>query len=138
MKTDEALPSKWRLVLSVIALTIGTLVVTLEAYLVGYLNYVLTTFENEWWPMLIRILLVSAPFLLLAKRGVKASTPWAIGLALTVLVWGYVIFKHLSGGFEGGTLAGNSIWIGLVALGSAAGITVTCALLTHRNGRKAS
>jgi len=139
METDQALPpTSRRLVLSVVALTIGTLVVTVEAYLVGYLDYVLSTFVAEWWPMLVRILLVSVPFLLLAKRGVTAMMPWAIGLALTMLVWGYVIFRHLSGGFEGGTLVGNSIWIGLVALGSTAGITITCALLSRRNGRKAS
>lgn len=88
--------------------------------------------------MLVRILLVSVPFLLLAKRGVTATMPWAIGLVLTMLVWGYVTFKHLSGGFEGGTSADNSIWIGLVALGSSAGIAIICALLSRRNGQKAS
>jgi hypothetical protein len=134
MGTDQASPS--RLVLSVAALTIGTLVVAIEAYLIGYLDYVLSTFADEWVPMLVRVLLVSAPFLLLAKRGVTAPMPWAVGLALTVLVWGYVIFKYLSGGFEDGTSVGISMWLALVALGSSAGITIICALLS-RNGRKA-
>ncbi len=132
-----ALPPR-RLVLGVIALTIGALVVTVEAYLVGYLDYVLSTFADEWGPMLVRVLLVSAPFLLLAKRRVTALMPWAVGLALTVLVWGYVIFKHLSGGFKDGTSVSNSMWPALVALSSTATITITCALLSRRNGRKAS
>ena len=138
METDQTPPpTTRRLVLSVVALTIGALVVTVEAYLAGYLDYVLSTFGQEWGPSLVRILLVSAPFLLLAKRGVTAPMPWAVGLALTVLVWGYVIFKHLSGGFEGGTSVGNSAWVALVAFGSSAGITIICALLS-RNGRTTS
>jgi hypothetical protein len=134
METDQT-PS--RLVLVAAALAIGTLVVTVEAYLAGYLDYILATFRHEWGPMLVRIILVSAPFLLLAKRGVAAPIPWVTGVALTMLVWGYVIFKHLSGGFEGGTSVGNSMWIALAAFGSSAGITAICALLSQK-ARKAS
>src|SRR5687767_3232729 len=108
MRASQAAAS--RLVLGIAALTIGTFVVVVEAYFVGYLDYVLSAFAEEWAPLLIRVLLVSAPFLLLAKRRVTAPMPWTVGLALTMLVWGYVIFKALSGGFEGGTSVGNSVW----------------------------
>lgn len=123
--------------LSVIALVIGGVVVTVEAHLDGYLNYLLTAFADEWAPMLFRVLLVSAPFLLLAKRRVTRLIPWAVALAMTVLVWGYVIFKNLSGGFDGGTSVGNSMWIALVALSSTVGITIVCAFLSHRERGKA-
>jgi hypothetical protein len=122
-----------RIVLAAIALALGAIVVTLEAYLVGYLDYILSTLAlaDEWLPVLIRVLLISAPFLLLAKKGVAAMMPWIVGVALTVLVWGYVVFKHLSGAFDEGTSVGNSMWVALVALGSTAIITIICALITR-------
>jgi len=135
MGTRQASPS--RLILAVAALAIGILVVVAEAYLVGYLDYVMSALSDEWAPMLVRVLLVSAPFLLLTKRGVTTLMPWAAGLVLTVAVWGYEISKQLSGGFEGGTSVGNSMWVAAVAIGSSVGISVICALLS-RNGRKAS
>ena len=127
----ESLPPS-RLALSIIALTIGSAIVLIEAFVVGYLDYLLSAFGDEWGPTLFRALLVSAPFLLLAKRHVTALMPWAVGLALTVLVWGWVIWKHISGGFQNGTSVGNSIWIAIVSLGSTVGITIICALLSHR------
>ena len=125
-------------VLTVVALLIGAFVVTVEAYFSGYLDYVLSVFGDEWGPILIRALLVSAPFLLLAKRGVTKPMPWAVGLVLTTLVWGYIIFQRLSGAADNQTSVGGAISFGLVSLSSSVGITIMCALLSRRTKKPSS
>jgi len=115
-----------------IAIAIGGTVFIMEAYLVGYLDYLLSAFADEAGPMLLNMLLVSTPFLLLAKRRITSQRPWAVGRSLTLLVHGYVILKHMTGGFAGGTSVGNSMWLALVSLGSTVAITIICAILTKR------
>jgi hypothetical protein len=119
------------LLLVLLALAIGTTVMTVEAYLDGYLDYLESALGEEWAPMLFRVLLVSLPFLVLAVRGITRPAPWVVGIVLTVLVWGYVVFKFRSGGFEGGTSVGNSMWLALVGFGSSFAITAICAILSR-------
>ena len=122
-----------RRVLPLVALVIGLVVVGVEAYLDGYLNYLLSNLGDESGPILFRVLLVSAPFLVLAWRGDASRISWATGLVLTLLVWGYIVFKFRSGGFEGGSSVGNSMWLAIFSLGSTAVITVVCAVLSRRS-----
>lgn len=118
-------------------MTIGATVVATEAYLNDYLDYLLSDFAFEWFPILVRILLVSAPFLLLANRRITALQPWLLGITLTAIVWGYVVFKHRSGGLEGETSVSASAWTVGVMLGSSASITLVCAFLSRHYGHKA-
>jgi hypothetical protein len=117
--------------LVLLALAIGAIVMTVEAHLDGYLDYLTSNLGEEWAPMLFRVLLVSLPFLVLAGRGVTRRLPWVVGLILTVLVWGFVVFKFRSGDFAGGTSVGNSMWIAVLGFGSSIAITVICAILAR-------
>jgi hypothetical protein len=128
----KAISSTLQLRLLVVALAVGTIVMTVEAYLDGYLDYLLSDFGAEWAPMVVRVLLVSAPFLVLARRGATNLMPWTVGIILTALVWGCVIYESRSGAFEGGTSVGNSMWLAMVSVGSSIGIAVICALLSRR------
>lgn len=122
-----------RLQLALIALAIGIVVIGAEAILTGSADYLLSAFADEAGPLFFNVLFVSAPFLLLALRGVTRLLPWIVGLVLTLAVWGYIIGKFVSGGFEGGSSVGNAIWMAMVMLGSSAVITIICALLSRRS-----
>ena len=123
--------------LVLLALAIGAIVMTVEAQLDGYLDYLTSNLGEEWAPLLFRVLLVSLPFLMLAARGIARPMPWAVGIVLTVLVWGYVVFKFRSGGFAGGTSVGNSMWMAVMGFGSSIASTVICAILA-RSSRSSS
>jgi len=119
-----------------LALALGLIVVSAEAYLDGYSDYLLSNLGEESGPILFRVLLVSAPFLVLAWRRDASWMSWGAALILTVLVWGYVVFQFRSGGFEGGTSVGNSMWLALFSLGSTAVITAVCAVLSRRPSKR--
>lgn len=135
MRKDPARASpRQRLLLILTALLIGTLIISALAVATGSTDYLLSNFADEAGPLTAHVLLASAPFLLLAARGITARLPWVVGLILTLLVLGYVIFEFLTGGFEGGTSVGNAIWLGLVLISSSVVITITCDVIS-RGGR---
>src|SRR5437762_1780118 len=93
----------------------------------------LSNLGEEFGPLLVNILIAAAPFLLLAARQVTTRTPWVIGLVLMTAVWGYVAIKFVTGGFDGGTSVGNSLWLAAVSMGSSLVITFICWLVSrHR------
>lgn len=117
------------------ALGIGVILEGIVTVASGSTGYVRSNLSDEWGPLFFNVLIASAPFLLLASRGVTARTPWIIGLVLAVLVWGYVGLKFLMGGFKGGTSVGNSMWLGMVLITSSAAITITCWIVSRRYPR---
>jgi len=52
--------------------------------------------EEESGVLLFQVLLVAAPFLLLALAGVRRRAPWLTGLALTLAFWSYYVFEGVS------------------------------------------
>jgi hypothetical protein len=112
-------------------LAIGTIVIAADAAALGSLEYLQTNFADESGPLLFNVLLAATPFLVLAMRGITTKVPWAVGLAMTLLVRGYVVFKFTTGGFEGGTSVGNAVWLGMVLISSTIVITFTCYFLSR-------
>ena len=51
---------------------------------------------EEWGVFLVQMLIVAAPFGLLAILGIASRLPWLVGLALTISLWGYVLFEGVS------------------------------------------
>jgi hypothetical protein len=80
---------------------------------------------------LAQVLLVSAPYLVLAAGGVVARRPWFVGLGLTVAFWGFYLFE-ITRPYEGG---GANIGLGILMLFSPIPIfagSLIAALTLHR------
>lgn len=127
-----------RLVPNVVALAPGILVMLALSLASGSTDYLLSAVAEELGPLVLNVLLVSAPFLLLAHRGITYLLPWAVALLLTGGVWGYVISEFLSGGTDGGTSVGNSVWLALIMLGSGLVITIICHMMTRGSSEQGS
>ena len=96
--------SKLKLVFA--ALGIGLAVVVLT-HLASAAPFVVTVLD----PMLLTM--VSIPFLVLAMGGIGERLPWLTGLALTVAVWGYILFGNHqpTGGGRSGTGPGFALLV---------------------------
>ncbi len=46
--------------------------------------------------MVLEAILVSVPFIAIALTGTLRKTPWLVGLALTLALWGYILYELLS------------------------------------------
>jgi hypothetical protein len=115
-----------------LAIVIGTIVELILAIASGSAGYVLSSIGDEYGPLLVNILINGAPFLFLAAQGITARTPWAVGLILAALVWGYVAIEFMRGGFERGTSVGNSMWLAAISIGSNLVITIICWTVSRR------
>jgi hypothetical protein len=136
MKTARARASPGqRLLMMWAALIIGIVINFFMATASGSIGYLLSNLGDEAGPLIFNILLPSVPFLLLAMRGITAGKPWLVGLILTMLTYGYVIFTFLSGDAKGGTAAGKAIWLALVLLVSSIVITITCHIISRTSRR---
>ena len=137
MQTSPARASPRQRVFMILgALFIGTSIIVVVAIAAGSTEYLLSAFAEESGPLLSNVLIASAPFLLLAVRGITERLPWLVGLILTLLVWGYVIFELLTGGFEGGTSVGNAMWLAMVMIGSSVVIMITCHIISRRTSQR--
>jgi len=74
-----------------------------------------TGVSEKWGMYLFQIILVAAPFVLLASLGVRAKLPWLVGLILTAMFWGYLFFDIVSSRGDG---TGANIGLGLFILAS--------------------
>jgi hypothetical protein len=77
------------------AIAIGVLTVTLSSLSFSLLTGRSLNLGEEWFVFLIQMLIVAAPFGLLAFMNV-GRLPWLVGLTLTLLLWGYVVFEGVS------------------------------------------
>lgn len=71
--------------------------------------------SEKWGVYLFQIILVAAPFVLLALLGVRAKLPWFVGLILTAMFWGFVFFDIISSRGDG---TGANIGLGPLMLAS--------------------
>lgn len=71
----------------------------------------------SWGVFLFQVLLVAAPFLLLALIGTRRKSPWLVALALTLALWGYYLFDGVSYQLSGDA-SGANIGLGLILLAS--------------------
>jgi hypothetical protein len=73
-------------------------------------------------------MMVATPFLLLALLGIRAARPWLLGLALTVLVWGYFLYSA-----AGSDHAGISVGLELAMVASPPAISLVCLIVALRS-----
>ncbi|MEA3003922.1 MAG: hypothetical protein QOH81_2710 [Sphingomonadales bacterium] len=84
--------SKWWLFS--VAVIIGVLVIAGENILFSLLTGKPTSFSSDVEP--VNALLVAIPFIILALIGTTKLLPWLVGLALTLLLWGYALYSGVS------------------------------------------
>ncbi|HEX8654468.1 MAG TPA: hypothetical protein VF693_04505 [Allosphingosinicella sp.] len=82
--------------------------------------------SEEWAVLAYQAVMGSVPFLLLAGSGVTARAPWAVGLAVHILLWGLCVLDPFLR--DGG---GANIGLGLIMLLSPA-IIAGAALATAK------
>lgn len=70
---------------------------------------------DEWAVFLFQMLVVATPFFLLALLGVRARTPWLVGIALTAAFWGLLLYVGVTSYGDG---TGANIGLGLLMLAS--------------------
>jgi hypothetical protein len=78
------------------ALAVGPLVAFGTAALWSHFTGRFLDFDEEWAVLAIQALLVSMPFVGVALTGTKRAAPWIVGLGLTLLLWGYYLFRTVS------------------------------------------
>jgi hypothetical protein len=79
----------------------------------------------EWGILALQSLFVSIPFVAVALTGTLRKAPWLVGLALTVILWGYYLFEGVSYQWHpDGT--GADIGLGFMMLASPVVITAIC------------
>jgi hypothetical protein len=105
----------------------------------GYIAFALLTgrwvdLGEEGIVLLAQMLIAAAPFLMLGAAGVRTLLPWAVGLALTLWLWGSYFWEGVSyQRHPGGT--GADIGLGLIMLVSPLAIGAA-ALATHAIERR--
>ena len=102
------------------AIAIGVAVIAIcnTAWAVTH-HFPLLTLWEETCVSAMQILMVSAPYILLALLGIDARRPWIVGLCLTAIFWGYYLYS-LTRPYEGG---GADIGLGILMMFSPFPIT---------------
>jgi hypothetical protein len=119
--------SKLRLVFSALGIGLAMVVLT---HLASAAPLVVTMLD------LMLLVMVSIPFLILAMGGISERLPWLTGLALTVAIWGYILFGNHQP--TGGGRSGTGLGFGLFVLASPLLISIACiaayAIVQRRRG----
>lgn len=77
----------------VVALAIGAAMVAAHVVLFSALTGRPVHDPDEDGPRIAQILIAAAPFALLALAGARRLLPWLTALALTLALWGWVVFE---------------------------------------------
>jgi hypothetical protein len=81
--------------------------------------------SQEGGPIIFESALVSIPFIAIALTGTLRKAPWLVGLALTLALWGYILYEGVTyQWYPDGT--GANIGLGLILLASPVFITAIC------------
>jgi hypothetical protein len=78
---------------------------------------------------IVSIVVIAIPFAFLAVIGVRSLVPWAAGIILTLLFWGFALFDALS---HWGSGRGVNIGLGLAFYLSPIIISVVCVVIGWR------
>jgi len=104
---------------------IGLLTVTASSLSFSLLTGRPLNLHEEWGVFLFQMLLVAAPFGMLALMDVGRWLPWLVGLALTLAFWGYYLFEGLSYQWHPDG-SGANIGLGLLLLVSPFIVGIAC------------
>jgi hypothetical protein len=107
------------------AIAIGVLTVALVSGSFSVLTGQPLNLAEEWSVFLFQMLIVAAPFGLLALMGVGNRLPWLVGLSLTLALWGYSLFDGVSYQWHPDG-SGANIGLGLIMLVSPLFIAAAC------------
>jgi hypothetical protein len=97
------------------ALLIGVAVVATEDILFSLLTSRALTFASDVEPA--NAAVVAMPYVALALAGARRWQPWALGLGLTLSLWGYFLFEGVSYQWHPDG-SGANIGLGLIMLAS--------------------
>ena len=106
--------------LLLVALLIGVVVVAADDFLFSVLTGRPLSFASDVEP--VNALVVAIPYLVLALAGARRVPPWAVGLALTLSLWGYGLYDGVSYQWHPDG-SGADIGLGLIMLASPVFIT---------------
>ena len=108
-----------------LAIAIGVITIVIEVGAFTLLTDNVLNLREEWYVYLIQMVIVAAPFVVLALADIKFKLPWLVGLALTLSFWGYVLYDGVSyQWYPDGS--GANIGLGLLGLASPLLISVVC------------
>ena len=108
-----------------IALALGPVVAIGTAVAFSLLTGRSLNLSEEWGVFAFQSLLISVPFVAVALTGTQKKAPWIVGLALTVLLWGYYLYNGVSYQWHPDG-SGANIGLGLIMLISPIFITASC------------
>lgn len=96
MNNNVSRSSASRILAVLVAFAIGVLTITVVNVTSSTVKGTHLNLQDNFPNFLFQILLVSIPFLVIAFLGITATTPWMIGIVLTVGLWGYYLYDSLS------------------------------------------
>lgn len=125
------------LFLLIMAIAIGIFVVATVNGILWLFGGVEYHMKSYIWLFSVDIATVSAPFILLALLHIHSKQAWLMGMAMTLLLWGYYLFDGLRGDTEGNV--GANIGLGLIILVSPVIISLVCLVVAKlQDGHRAS
>jgi hypothetical protein len=104
-----------------LALAIGPIVAGGKA-----IAFSLLTGRSVGGPIVLESILVSVPFIAIALTGTLRKAPWLVGLALTLALWGYVLYEGVSHHWYPDGSGADIFGLALVELASTLLITAIC------------
>ena len=81
--------------------------------------------QEEWGVLLWQVLIVAAPFGLMALFGIRDRSAWLLGIILTALPWGYYLYDGIRYQLSNDT-SGANIGLGLILMVSPIFISIAC------------
>ena len=126
-----------RFVAVLVALGIGLGVITAFLVIVGVARgeFSLRGFAVGWPILLAMSLWTAAPFLILALARVTRRAPWFVGLALTLLVWGFPAYELIALDEPG---RDANLGLGLLMLGAPLIIAIICVAIAFASPKRDS
>ena len=111
-----------------LALGMGVAVVAVENILFSLLTGRPLGFAADVEPITVAI--VAAPFLILALLGARSRGPWLVAFAMTLLLWGYVLFEGVRYRWHPDD-SGANIGLGLIMIFVAPVLITAAGLVAH-------
>lgn len=120
-----------------LALAIGLLTVAANAGVFSAATGNPINLADEWSAFLFQILLVAAPFGLLALFGVRDRAAWVLGLGVTALLWGYYLYDGIRYQLSGDT-SGVNMGLAFLLMVSPVFISIACFAVAAWKRRRTS
>jgi hypothetical protein len=121
------LKGETRLSLFALSLLLGMLVAGTYNIFSMMFGHSTSPFSEEWSIMIVHVIIASIPFFILAVLGIRFGSAWIVGIAVTVLLWGYALFDAI---FR--TEGGANIGLGLIMMVGPIAIAILCVIVAWK------